>query len=358
MANWQEAIKQAQASTVEIAGDQPANTLNMALIRLDGGTQPRAEIADYLVADYAGELERGVIFPPVVVFYDGADYWLADGFHRFHAAKKAGYYKIPADIRQGTRRDAVLYSAGANATHGKRRNNSDKRRAVETLLRDEEWGKWSDREIARRCAVSPTFAGEIRAAIRPRLTVRVDSDGPAERRYVNRYGQQSTMKTAAIGKPATPEDWAEFDCARSLAKGLIESSDAPPWVDMPGAVELLNDASYVGPEAMRSALREANAAIDDALKYADRSALAARRAEMAEDDRRRQTLRDAPVIGLLPDEPDSPDSGIDEMIEAFIGLGVRLAASNSLTQDQARRVRDTCEMVLQLTDPPKQGSAK
>ena len=32
--------------------------------------------------------------------------------------------------------------------------NEDKRRAVMTLLADEEWGKWSDNEIARRCEVS------------------------------------------------------------------------------------------------------------------------------------------------------------------------------------------------------------
>ena len=40
-----------------------------------------------------------------------------------------------------------------NADHGKRRSNADKRRAVEMMLKDSEWGKWSDREIAAKCAV-------------------------------------------------------------------------------------------------------------------------------------------------------------------------------------------------------------
>jgi hypothetical protein len=41
----------------------------------------------------------------------------------------------------------------------------DLRRAVLTLLRDEEWGQWSDREIARRCAVYHPFVGSIRASL-------------------------------------------------------------------------------------------------------------------------------------------------------------------------------------------------
>jgi hypothetical protein len=72
------------------------------------------------------------------VFYDGAEYWLADGFHRVHAAQKLRRLTIAADVRQGTRRDAVLLSARANAEHGLRRTNEDKRRAVLTLLADPE----------------------------------------------------------------------------------------------------------------------------------------------------------------------------------------------------------------------------
>ena len=91
----------------------------------------------------------GADFRAHSVFYDGQAYWLADGFHRVRAAQEAGLAGINADVRQGTRRDAVLFSAGANAVHGLRRSNADKRRAVETLLNDEEWRAWSDNEIAR-----------------------------------------------------------------------------------------------------------------------------------------------------------------------------------------------------------------
>src|ERR1700722_14805947 len=68
-------------------------------------------------------------------------------------------------IRQGTRRDAVLFSVGANASHGLRRTNDDKRRAVMTLLSDSEWRKWPLRKIARRCGVHHEMVGTARRSL-------------------------------------------------------------------------------------------------------------------------------------------------------------------------------------------------
>ncbi|PJF39588.1 MAG: hypothetical protein CUN54_08355 [Phototrophicales bacterium] len=136
--------------------------LKISTIRTDGGTQPRAHKDDETVLEYAEAMLTGQEFPPVVVFYDGEAYWLADGFHRHAAAVKAGIDTLNADVRQGSLRDAVLYSVGANATHGLRRTNADKRRAVERLLNDDEWSRWSNREIARRCAVSEQLVRSLR----------------------------------------------------------------------------------------------------------------------------------------------------------------------------------------------------
>ncbi len=66
-------------------------------------------------------MESGTKFPPVTVFHDGERNWLADGFHRVAASKRAGFLDIEVDLRQGSRRDAILFSLGANATHGLRR---------------------------------------------------------------------------------------------------------------------------------------------------------------------------------------------------------------------------------------------
>ena len=176
--------------------------LPIASIRRDGATQMRAELNPATVTEYSMDMDGDWgNFPPVVVYYDGSDYWLADGFHRIAAyVSNPGreLHTVPADIRTGTRRDAILHAASANSDHGLRRTRQDKIRSVETLLRDEEWAGWSDNEIARRCHVSPTFVGNIRRG----LTFHVDSETRAERTYTTKHGTTATMQTGNIGTKA------------------------------------------------------------------------------------------------------------------------------------------------------------
>jgi hypothetical protein len=93
----------------------------------------------------------------------------------------------------------MLYAAGANAAHGLRRTSFDKRRAVETLLKDKEWGQWSDREISRRCHVSDHFVTKIREELSAHGS-QIDTA-----RTVQRGGTTYTMDTANIGKPAAEQ---------------------------------------------------------------------------------------------------------------------------------------------------------
>tara|TARA_Y100001933_G_scaffold254675_2_gene296677 strand:+ start:6681 stop:7412 length:732 start_codon:yes stop_codon:yes gene_type:complete len=140
-------------------------TLQLNQIRIDGGTQPRVAIDEQVVADYAELYGSGFNLPPVTVFFDGANYWLADGFHRYWANKKIDCEYVFADIRQGTQRDAILYSVGANAKHGLRRTSADKRKSVLIMLEDEEWSQWSNREIAKQCGLSDKTVGATRKSL-------------------------------------------------------------------------------------------------------------------------------------------------------------------------------------------------
>lgn len=217
--------------------------LDIDNIRIDGGTQSRIELVESVISEYADHLAAGETFPPVVAFFDGADHWLADGFHRYFSHKKLGLLEIAADIRAGTRRDAVLFSVGANGQHGLRRTNFDKRKAVETLLKDAEWSKWSDREISRQCSVSHEFVRQTRNAICQPLT-----DAKPETRTVERNGKTYEQK---IGK-ARPENHEE-----EQADAIVQP--------LPKVVELTKEREHDELREAISVLAEENERLSDRL---------------------------------------------------------------------------------------------
>ena len=169
--------------------------LAILAIRMDGGTQSRAELRTDWVEEYATDMNAGASFPPVVVFFDGEEYWLADGFHRTHAANYLGMSEIAADVRQGTQRDATLYALGANSNHGHRRTNEDKRRAVMWCLKDAEFAEASHIKIANLCGVSDRMVGEMRKDLSPNRS-------EIETRTVTRNGVTYQQNTANIGRKA------------------------------------------------------------------------------------------------------------------------------------------------------------
>jgi hypothetical protein len=160
--------------------------ISVASIATDEALQSRVKIQPTVVHAYARAMaeqlsEGGLRFPPLVLFTDGEHFWLGDGFHRLLAAREAGLQELPVDVRPGTQRDALLWSISANSEHGLPRTNADKRKAVNLLLADPEWGQWNDREIARRCQVTNSLVSRLRkgstvlgAQMRPRKVKRGD----------------------------------------------------------------------------------------------------------------------------------------------------------------------------------------
>src|SRR4051794_28372299 len=60
--------------------------LSIDRIRRAPRPQPRNHINHEVVERYRDAMEAGDAFPPVTVFFDGEEYWLADGWHRVCAA--------------------------------------------------------------------------------------------------------------------------------------------------------------------------------------------------------------------------------------------------------------------------------
>lgn len=120
----------------------------IADIRIDGGTQHR-ELDEDVMKQYKAMIpEADPPFPPVEVMFDGKDYWLIDGFHRYHCHRKLGKKYIKADVTEGSKRDAQFKSLSANSVHGQPRAPGVAKEIILKILADKEWGMASDTEIA------------------------------------------------------------------------------------------------------------------------------------------------------------------------------------------------------------------
>lgn len=187
-----------------------------------GGTQPRAILDAQVVEEYFEAQARGDAFPPIDVVYDGEFYWPYDGFHRIEVCRRASAPLIPARVIQGTVEDARWLSCAANATHGLRRSNGDKRRAVETALRHDRGAGMSDRAIAEHVGVHHSTVAQIRGELEAtggirQLETRLGKDGK-ERRLPEKSSKEEEKQEVVYPEPNeqgnylpwTSYDWKEY----------------------------------------------------------------------------------------------------------------------------------------------------
>ena len=137
--------------------------MKLSEIKIEPELMMRVGINQEIVDDYAQALLDGDKFPPIILFHDGDDYHLADGWKRYYAHKKSGLEIIDADVRMGTYDDAFDYAfAHANHSNGERYSSEDKRHALALALQQERYLNQSDRELSKKLRVSHTFVSKVR----------------------------------------------------------------------------------------------------------------------------------------------------------------------------------------------------
>ncbi len=212
--------------------------VSIEAIIVDATVQSRTAIDEATVDAYAEAMQNGAKFPAVVVFGMGkvADgFILADGFHRVAGAGRAGLSQILADVHGiGTlegdlpaiaRQHARLHAASANMTHGLRRTNADKRRAVAMVLDNPDARRWGDRRIAKHCGVHHELVGVVRAS----LADSASDDGVRE--VVTKHGTTTMMDTSKIGTKS-----AAHDAGRAVGLSDAEVDTCLALADMPEPV--------------------------------------------------------------------------------------------------------------------------
>jgi hypothetical protein len=200
-------------------------TLKLSEINRDVALQARVGMSEQTIEDYAECYRRGISLPAPSIFSDGQTYWPWDGFHRLEGLARTEETEIVCEIGDGTFRDALFLAASANKTHGLRRTNEDKRKAVAVLLTDEEWGLWANRRIADHCGVSDVFVGNLRREHgAPEPELRSGSDG-------------RSIKTGNIGRPRSPGSTANRS---QSTEGTEDSTPPPDATDATGPSSILN----------------------------------------------------------------------------------------------------------------------
>jgi ParB-like chromosome segregation protein Spo0J len=215
-------------------------------IQIDGGTQSRERLSDETVAEYADRMREGDEFPPVVVFFDGSANWLADGFHRFHAARSAGLAELRADVRTGTKMDALWFALGANKANGQRPTRGDVRHAVLLALRT--WPERSQREIAAQVGCSQAWVSNLKSDVISSDNVHV----PATR--TDTLGRDQPTR-----KPRQPKP-EQTAAEAPMKEGQQKPAARPTWTPPPGS-------SRVGiANAMKAIACLKETPLDDALR--------------------------------------------------------------------------------------------
>jgi len=204
------------------------NEMRLDQIRIDGGTQARAKMSDETVKTYADALKDGAVFPPVVVFFDSKDHWLADGFNRYYANKMIGRKEIDVVIMTGNVLDAKLYACGANASHGQPRTNADKRNAVLLVLNETAWKGMSERDVARACNVSHTYVQIVKKSLA--TLPQAESSPKAEKKQIPKqeepeYDATDDMREAISTLNEELEKANRAAAAGILAEGMEDARE-------------------------------------------------------------------------------------------------------------------------------------
>lgn len=148
---------------------ESVSTISISDLVIDPAFQMRCTLSEDAVSDYSEVItSTNAEWPfstPCSVYRVSGQMILTDGFHRVQAMQKAGRDAIRATVTDGSKSDALIAALGANHSHGLRRTNADKRRAVTMALADELLQAMSDRQLSEVCGTSDMFVAKVRGQL-------------------------------------------------------------------------------------------------------------------------------------------------------------------------------------------------
>lgn len=196
-------------------------------IRIDGNTQARIKLNQDVVNEYAEHLKDGDKFPPMVVYHDGTDHWLADGFHRYFAYKLNKETMVEVETISGTVEDAQEYSFSANQGSKRGLSNSpeDNRNIIIRMLQSPRWSIWSDASIAKHIGVSKRTVSRVKQSLElpEQETVTYMRDGKELEMKVSKVNRAKRPAGTKPDLTTVNEDKIVIDNLNDQLSGLSET---------------------------------------------------------------------------------------------------------------------------------------
>lgn len=228
----------------------------VSLIKVDPSTQPRTKLDEEAVERYLEALNAGVELPPVVTFFDGEHDWLADGYIRLAAHKRAGRETIKAERHTGTLVDAQWYSYGANKAHGLPLTKEDKAHAIRAALVHPKSKDLADGALAAHLGVHQTTVSKYRreSSTQDNLELEEQGDGTSKRIGLDGKARDTTnIGRRATGNGSLPEpdgDASPPDSDEQPTEADAQEHDAF-WDDPPSELARPADEPTAPPPTVR-----------------------------------------------------------------------------------------------------------
>jgi hypothetical protein len=235
-----------KVETLPLAGAEAVfETVAISSLVVDDRYQSRAAMDTSVIADYAIAIRQAGHwpFPPIKL----VSQIVVDGFHRIEAAKlvladpetsselrrnlqAVPCHRIPVNVARDDVPDVALrHALASNHTHGLRRSQADKRRAVELALTA--WPNDSDRTIGKLTGTSHTFVGKVR-------TKEEVATLPPE----DVYTESPTKEEVATLPPEDVYTESRESCSGTAQSGVQASDSAKPQMPRRPFIDSVTDA--------------------------------------------------------------------------------------------------------------------
>ena len=210
-------------------------TLPIDSLSLTCGTQIREAINEGTVMRYASQMEIGQKFPPIIAYRDDSgELWIADGHHRIMAAMRCKLTEIRAEIRNGSKADALWAAAGINSENALQLTDNDIHKAIKMLV--DAWPDRSNRAIAEvlRCDEK---------TVRKYRPKKSGTDVSAPEKRIGKDGKSYPAKQRMASKKQIPGQKAE-----TVTSNNGVENDNPVGMSSETVVPMENTSEKLPPE--------------------------------------------------------------------------------------------------------------